>query len=99
MMLLDDIRALGYAGTYKALGKVVSPWRLGNIALEKSIDEAPPHIAAPPLPELTDPTQRQISPQIAAALLAKPRPELTGRQAEIVDALKEVVRDIRRCED
>jgi transposase len=88
MMLLDEIRALGYAGTYKALGKVVSPWRLGNIAFEKSTDEAPPHIAAPP-PVLTDPTQRQISPQIAAALLAKPRPELTGRQAEIVDALKE----------
>ena len=87
MMLLDEIRALGYAGTYKALGKIVSPWRLGNVAFEKSEHEAGPTIAAPPV--LTDSTQRQISPQIAAALLAKPRSELTSRQAEIVDALKE----------
>jgi hypothetical protein len=42
----------------------------------------PPPLAA------TDPTARQISPQIAAALLAKPRPELTARQGAIVDALK-----------
>jgi Transposase len=39
-------------------------------------------------PNLTSPTQRQISPQIAATLLMKPRPELTASQAEIVDALK-----------
>jgi len=31
-------------------------------------------------------TERQISPQIAAALLTTPRPELTGRNAQIVDA-------------
>ena len=84
-MLLDEIRALGYAGTYKALGKVVSPWRIGNIAFERSVNEAAPGVAAPPPLLLTDQTQRQISPQIAAALLATPRPELTGRQAEIVD--------------
>jgi hypothetical protein len=35
-----------------------------------------------------DPKARQISPQIAAALLAKPRPELTGPQRAIVVALK-----------
>ena len=88
MMLLDEIRALGYAGTYKALAKVVSPWRLGNVEFEQSGHEAGPPIPAPPV-VLTDSTQRQISPQIAAALLAKPRSELTSRQAEIVDALKE----------
>ena len=37
---------------------------------------------------LTDPTERQISPQIAAVLLSTPRPELTGPNAQIVDALK-----------
>jgi hypothetical protein len=37
---------------------------------------------------LTDPTQRQISPQIAATLLTTPRPELTPGNAQIVDALK-----------
>ena len=87
-MLLEEIRGLGYAGTYKALGKLVSPWRLGNIAFERSKNEIVSAAAVPPPMVLTDPTQRQISPQIAAALLAKPRSELTGRQAEIVDALK-----------
>ena len=37
---------------------------------------------------LTDPTQRQISPQIAATLLTTPRPELTAGNAQIVDTLK-----------
>ena len=41
-----------------------------------------------PPPLAPDPTARQISPQIAAALLAKPRSELTARQGAIVDALK-----------
>jgi hypothetical protein len=36
----------------------------------------------------TDITVRQIAPHIAAALLVKPRAELTARQGEIVDALK-----------
>jgi transposase len=38
---------------------------------------------------VSQPSARQISPQVAAALLNKPRPDLTARQAEIVDALKE----------
>ena len=38
---------------------------------------------------VSQPTPRQISPQVAAALLNKPRPELTTREEEIVDVLKE----------
>ena len=34
------------------------------------------------------PLTRQISPQVAAALLCQPRPDLTSRQGEIVDRLK-----------
>ena len=45
-------------------------------------------IPPPPPPVLTDSTERQISPQIAAALLTTPRPGLTGPNAQIVDALK-----------
>src|ERR1019366_7704879 len=52
--------------------------------------------AASPIPPpisqvqaVSQPSARQISPQVAAALLNKPRPDLTARQAEIVDALKE----------
>jgi hypothetical protein len=86
----EMLRALGYVGTYKSVGKVLSPWRFGNVAFERSANEGESDLAIlpPPPPHLTDPTQRQISPQIAAILLTKPRPELTASQAEIVDALK-----------
>jgi hypothetical protein len=30
-VLVDDLRALGYKGTYKAVGKIVSPWRARQI--------------------------------------------------------------------
>jgi hypothetical protein len=64
----------------------VSPWQQGNIAFEQAANEMT--IPPPPPPVLTDPTERQISPQIAAVLLSTPRPELTGPNAQIVDALK-----------
>jgi hypothetical protein len=53
--------------------------------MSTSVTDTP---AMPASPSRTDPKARQISPQIAAALLAKPRPELTGPQGAIVDALK-----------
>jgi hypothetical protein len=95
-LLCEEIQGLGYTGTHKSVNKLVSPWRLGNVAYEH-------HAPFPLLPATmstsvtdtpamspsgTDPKARQISPQIAAALLAKPRPELTGPQGAIVDALK-----------
>jgi hypothetical protein len=84
-MLFDEIRTLGYGGRYKSLHKVMSPWRLGNVAFER---DAKPSSACPaptisPLP-MNIPA-RQIAPQIAAALLAKPRTELSGRQGDVVD--------------
>jgi hypothetical protein len=73
------------------LHKLVSPWRLGNLAFEHDAPPTPCRIHAPapstsPFP--VGATARQIAPQIAAALLAKPRPELTASQAKIVDGLK-----------
>jgi hypothetical protein len=35
-MLFDEIRALGYVGTYIPLHKLPSPWRLGNVAFENT---------------------------------------------------------------
>ena len=64
----------------------MSPWRQGNVDFEQAADVIT--IPAPPPPVLTDPTQRQISPQIAATLLTIPRPDLTAGNAQIVDALK-----------
>src|ERR1700704_3753233 len=95
-MLFDEIRAVGYRGTYKSLQKLVSPWRVGNAMFESeaSVPTPPPVVDAvgttstPSPPPSPDPPARQISPQIPAALLAKPRPELTARQGAIVDALK-----------
>src|SRR4051812_40848427 len=95
-LLFEEIQGLGYTGTHKSVNKLISPWRLGNVAYEH---HAPfPLLQATMstfvtdtpamLPSRTDPKARQISPQIAAALLAKPRPELTGSQGVIVDALK-----------
>ena len=91
-ILFDEIQALGFVGTHKTLDKFRSPWRRGNVAFEASAQSTQSKsitpLPSPTLP-LPDPTQhRQISPQIAAALLAKPRLQLTDRQAEIVDALK-----------
>ena len=85
-LLLDEVRARGYKGTYKAVGKIVSPWRQGNVDFERTANEV--SHPAPPSPMLTDSTQRQISPHIAATLLTIPRPELTPGNAQIVDALK-----------
>jgi hypothetical protein len=85
-VLLDELRALGYQGTYKAVGKIVSPWRQGNVDYERTATDL--SIPAPPPPVLTDLTQRQISPHIAATLLTIPRPDLTAGNAQIVDALK-----------
>jgi hypothetical protein len=87
-LLFDEIRARGYEGTHKTLNKLVSPWRLGNVAFEHAANERT--MAPPPPPVLTDPTERQISPQIAAVLLSTPRPDLTTPNAQIVDALKAV---------
>ena len=91
-MLFDEIQALGFVGTHKTLDKFLSPWRVGNVAFEASAQSPPSQSSTTvlrPTPPRLDPTKhRQISPQIAAALLTKSRLQLTGRQAEIVDALK-----------
>jgi hypothetical protein len=39
---------VGYQGTYKAVGKIVSPWRQGNVAFERTANDVT--IPAPPLP-------------------------------------------------
>jgi hypothetical protein len=67
---------------------VRAPRSASHVSIERTSARGSSPIQFTPRPLLADRTQRQISPQIAAALLAKPRPEFTGRQAQIVDALK-----------
>jgi transposase len=84
--LLAEIRQLGYIGCYSRLAQLLSPWRQPKPESEAVSPLPPP----PPQAEATSqPSARQISPQVAAALLSKPRPDLTARQAEVVDILKE----------
>ena len=83
--LFAEIRKLGYNGCYSGLAKFLSRWRQAKSETRRAI---------PAFPDTTqfEPTSstgsRQLSPQVAAALLSKVRAELTSQQAQIVDALK-----------
>ncbi|WP_376100882.1 ISL3 family transposase (plasmid) [Roseomonas sp. CCTCC AB2023176] len=88
--LFVEIQRLGYAGCYTYLARYVAAWRRGS---ERK--GAPPSTAASTslrLPCHPD-TGRRLSPQVAAALCLKPRPQLNARQAAAVDALKHSVPD------
>ncbi|MEP7305206.1 MAG: ISL3 family transposase [Acidobacteriota bacterium] len=80
--LMAEIQPLGYVGGYAGLAKLVARWRYDAAALTR-----PRRVAAAVAVAVTIVT-RHVSPQVAAALLGQPRPLLTARQAEIVDALK-----------
>ena len=47
-LLLDEVRALGYKGTYKAVGKIVSPWRQGNVDFERTANAVTSPAPPPP---------------------------------------------------
>ena len=83
--LLAEIRQLGYVGCYSRLAEFLSPWRQPK-AEAKATNALPSPVL--PVEAMSPSAERQISPQVAAALLSKPRPELNPRQAEIVDILK-----------
>jgi hypothetical protein len=84
--LLVEIQQRGYLGCYTRLAQWLSPWRQPKPELKAASPTPPPRSS---VQVVSPPSARQISPQVAAALLNKPRPDLTTRQAEIVDALKE----------
>ncbi len=83
--LLAEIRQRGYTGCYSHLARFLSPWRQPRPEPEAEFASADAERKA----EATiPPGARQISPKVAAALLSKTRPELTAKQAETVDILK-----------
>jgi transposase len=86
--LFAEIRELGYIGGFTALAKFLSPWRQPPLVTATVAPEVTPMEDFMELKETTWPASRQISPQVAAALSTKPRPDLTPLQAEIVDTLK-----------
>jgi transposase len=82
--LLAEIRELGYVGSFSRLAEFISPWRQPPVEATAELPEVKQL-----LEETTHPAARQISPQVAAALLSKIRTELTPQQAEIVATLKQ----------
>jgi hypothetical protein len=86
--LLAEIWKLGYVGCYSGLAKFLSPWRQAKSETRRPIP-AFPH--ASQLELTTSTGSKQLSPQVAAALLSKIRAELTSQQAQIVDTLEAAV--------
>jgi transposase len=88
--LLEEIRALGYRGCYSSLAKFLARWRDHEPELKPK--SAPPTSVGLRQQAGVHPTvSGHISPLVAAALLSKPRPLLTGWQAAKVEALKKAV--------
>jgi transposase len=83
-MLMEEIQELGYTGCFSYLARFLAPWRktLTPVATIPIANIA----AIMPAPR---PLSRQISPQVAAALLGKLRPQMTAEQENTVDVLKE----------
>jgi transposase len=80
--LFAEIRECGYIGSYASLMRFLSPWREAHRAVGKSSQQRETiHLEA----------VRHVSPRAAVALLSKPKPQLNGKQKEMVEILK------RRC--
>ena len=80
--LFAEIRQRGYIGSYASLMRFLSPWREARRAADKASQQRETiHFGA----------VRHISPRVAVALLSQPKPQLNGKQSEIVEILK------RRC--
>src|SRR6266567_2748603 len=92
--LLTEIRELGYVGCFSRLAEFISPWRQPPVEATIGLPEA-----TQLLHEITHPAARQISPQVAAALLSKVRAELTPHQAQIVDTLKQQCPDFAQMRE
>jgi transposase len=82
--LLEEVRKLGYVGSYSGLVSLVSEWREQKRTAEKACAPAPCEAGETPavIP------MRHVSPQEAAAVLSKPKPMLNARQRKIVEFLK-----------
>jgi len=82
--LLAEIRELGYRGVFSRLANLLSPWRLHPPTAKAEVATT----VMPSQPATLPSGARQISPQVAAALLTKFRTDLTSQQGAIVDAFK-----------
>jgi hypothetical protein len=93
--LLAEILKLGYVGCYSHLARLLAEWRRPAPAERKETLSICPAASMEIMSALRAPEpppagllRRQISPQVAAALLSKPRALLSVQQGEIVKQLK-----------
>ena len=84
-MLFAEIRKLGYVGCYSGLAKLLSPWRQAKAETRRPIPAFPD---ATQLEPTTSTGSRQLSPQVAAALLSKARGELTCQRSSYFYVIK-----------
>jgi transposase len=81
--LLAEIRERGYEGCFSMLARFLSAWRQPAFKAAESPERAVLQ------KDVMAPVAKQISPQVAAALLTKYRTELTSQQIETMDTLKQ----------
>jgi len=85
--LLKEIQELGYTGCFSYLARFLAPWRRKPTA-SLAPDIAMPAANIAPFVSTASSSCRQVSPQVAAALLGKLRSQMTVEQETSVDALK-----------
>jgi transposase len=88
--LLKEIQELGYTGCFSYLAQFLARWRRKTPTLPVALETTMPTANVAPRVGATASLLlcRQISPLVAAALLAKLRSEMTTEQQNTVDALK-----------
>ena len=79
---MAEIRERGYVGSYTSLMRFLAPWRAARSAMSK---------ASSPREAIHPGALRHISPRAAVVLLSKPKPQLNGKQRQMIQILN------RRC--
>jgi transposase len=85
--LMEELQEIGYTGCFSYLARFLALWRR-KPSTPVAFDTTMPTASITPLELVANSLCRQISPQVAAALLGKLRPQMTVEQENIVDALK-----------
>jgi transposase len=85
--LLKEIQELGYTGCFSYLARFLASWRRTDKPLRArtKIVSTEANLTSMPLQSCS---RRQISPQVASALLGKLRTQMTETQRQTVDTLK-----------
>jgi transposase len=84
--LFVEMRKLGYVGSYAGIRRLLEPWREERRAAKRAKVTALLSTAGV---QIGVPVRRQVSPQVAAALLSQPKRLLRAEQCKTVEFLKQ----------